>query len=159
MPDADATAPDPSDDQATPKAAQPDDTDWKSEARKWEQRAKANAAAEQRLAELENANKTEAQKLADDLTDARKQAATATEQLLRYEVAAELEVPPKLVRFLTGATRDEVEESARALLEAIPPGGAAPPRAPAEATTPVANGNKSAPADGNEWLRGMAAKR
>lgn len=45
-------------------------TDWKSEARKWEARAKENKNAAARLAELEEANKTEAQKIADRATKA-----------------------------------------------------------------------------------------
>ena len=45
-------------------------TDWKSEARKWEARAKANNDAAARLQELEDAQKTEAQKQAEALAEA-----------------------------------------------------------------------------------------
>ena len=50
-----------------PKA---DDVDWKAEARKWEQRAKENKTAAERLAEVEQAQMTEAEKVAQRLAAA-----------------------------------------------------------------------------------------
>lgn len=92
----------------TPKA----DTDWVSEARKWEARAKENAAkakaneqAAARLAELEEAQKTEAQKLADRLAAAEKKALEAE----RRAFAKDKGVPVSLV---TGATPEEWESTA-----------------------------------------------
>ena len=58
-----------------PKPAPPADPpaqeiDWKAEARKWEQRAKDNSAAAARLEQLEESQKSEAQKQADALKKA-----------------------------------------------------------------------------------------
>lgn len=135
------------------QAAQPD-VDWKAMSRTWEKRAKENADAAARLAEIENANKTEAQKTAEALETAKQQAAEATAQLLRYEVAADEGVPPTLVRFLTGATREEIEESAKALMSAIPGAPGSPPRSPTEAAKAVAAAVSGQPAvDMNSWMR------
>ena len=78
--------------QAETEAAQPTpaepERDWKAEyekvlaqSRKWEQRSKDNAAAAKRLAELEDASKTDAEKLAD----ATKRAEDAEQRLAEYE--------------------------------------------------------------------------
>ena len=111
----------------TPKA----DTDWVAEARKWEARAKENAAkakaneqAAARLAELEEAQKTEAQKLADRLAAAEKKALEAE----RRAFAKDKDVPVSLV---TGTTPEEWEAAAAEALawrdEGIkPPSSAAP---------------------------------
>lgn len=66
-----------------------DPTDWKAEARKWESRAKENSEAAKRLAEIEDANKTEAQKNAERLSAAEKRAAEAEARVLRRDVALE----------------------------------------------------------------------
>lgn len=60
-----------------------DETDWKAEARKWEQRAKDNKAA------AEDASKTEAEKVADRLADFEKRAAEAESKAARRDVALE----------------------------------------------------------------------
>lgn len=135
------------------EAAQPD-VDWKSMARTWEKRAKENADAATRLAQIEDANKTETQKLAEALDAARQEAATATSQNLRYEVAADKGIPPSLIRFLTGSSRDEIEEAATALLEAIPGAPGSPPRAPSEAAQAVAAmAGQPQSIDMNAWMR------
>lgn len=96
------------------------DTDWVAEARKWESRAKENAAkaraneqAAARLAEIEEANKTEAQKLADRLAAAEAKAAQAELKALRAEVAQTKGVPAEL---LTGTNLDELTAAADALI-------------------------------------------
>lgn len=94
--------------------------DWKAEARKWESRAKSNLAeakanegAAQRLAEIEEAQKTEAQKVQERLEAAEKRAAELELKAARAEVAAEKGIPANL---LTGSTREELEASADALI-------------------------------------------
>ncbi|MEV0267714.1 hypothetical protein AB0H43_02980 [Hamadaea sp. NPDC050747] len=75
---------------ATPPAAPPSDpTDWKAEARKWEARAKANNAAADELTAIKDAQKTEAEKVAERLAAAEKTAAEATARVLRLNVALE----------------------------------------------------------------------
>lgn len=64
-------------------------TDWKAEARKWEQRAKENSAAAKRLAEIEEAQKSEAEKVAERLAKAEQAAAEAEARALRREIALE----------------------------------------------------------------------
>ena len=117
-------------------------------------------AAADKLADLENASKTEAQKKAEELDAARAEASQASAALLRYEVAADKDIPAKLVRFLTGSTRDEIEEAADELLAALPPQPARGPGRPVEAlrsgATPVGD---EAPADVDSWIRRAVAAR
>jgi uncharacterized membrane protein YqiK len=110
-------------DQESPESS-PEERDWKAEAEKWralarkhEQQAKANAEAARRLKEAEEAEKTVAERLAD----LQRKAQEAEMRALRFEVATEKGLPPKLVRFLHGSSREELEEAAAELLEAIKP--------------------------------------
>ena len=130
----------------TPKA----DTDWVAEARKWEARAKENAAkakaneqAAARLAELEEAQKTEAQKLADRLAAAEKKALEAE----RRAFAKDKGVPVSLV---TGTTPEEWEAAAAEALawkdEGIKPPSSAAPAAGVQGNVGKAIGN-GAPQD------------
>jgi hypothetical protein len=59
--------------------------------------------------------------VAEKLADAQRRAQEAELGLLRYQVAAEKNLPPKLARFLHGSSREEIEEAAAELLEAIRP--------------------------------------
>lgn len=100
---------------------------WRTLARKHETRAKENATAAARLAEIEDAAKTEAQRLAERAEKAERALQDATLRSLRLEVAAEKGVPAGL---LTGTTAEELAASADALLEfrgAAPKPPAAPP--------------------------------
>lgn len=67
-----------------------------------------------KLAEIEEANKTEAEKNAERLAAAEAKAAELESRALRSEVAADKGVPSSL---LTGSTREELEASAEALIE------------------------------------------
>lgn len=89
------------------------------ESRKWEARSKANAEAAKRLAELEDASKTDAEKLAD----ATKRAEEAEAKVADYErraeragivaeVAAEKGVDAEILGRMAGDTREEVEANA-----------------------------------------------
>jgi len=101
-------------------ATEAQETDWKAEARKWESRAKENHSkarahedAARRLAEIEESQKTEAQKAQERLEAAEKRAAELELRSIRAEVAAEKGVP---IGLLTGGTKEEVEAAADALL-------------------------------------------
>lgn len=89
-----------------------DATDWKAEARKWEARAKANSQAAKKLASLEDANRTDAEKLAratrriEQLEQAQQQAQW------RAEVSKATGVPAELLR---GASVDEMTAHAEAI--------------------------------------------
>jgi hypothetical protein len=96
------------------------ETDWKAEARKWESRAKqshaaakSNEGAAQRLAEIEEAQKTEAQKSQERLDAAESRASELELRSIRAEVAAAKGVP---VGLLSGGTLEELEASADALI-------------------------------------------
>ena len=89
------------------------------QSRKWEQRAKENKEAASRLAELEDASKTDAEKLAD----ATKRAEDAESRLAEYEreaeragivaeVAAEKGVDAEWLGRMTGDTREAIEANA-----------------------------------------------
>jgi hypothetical protein len=56
---------------------------WKSEARKHESRAKANAAAAEKLAKLEDANKSELEKAQAAIAEANQRAAAAEERIAK----------------------------------------------------------------------------
>lgn len=100
-----------------PQERADEERDWKLEAEKWKARAKANEEAARRLREAEEQEKTVAERLAD-LERAKQEAEL---RALRYEVAAEKNLPPRLVRFLHGSSKEELEEAAVELLEAIKP--------------------------------------
>lgn len=110
------------------EGAQAPETDWKAEADKWkalsrkhEGQAKSNATAAEKLKEMEDANKSEIDKVTSKATEASKRADAAEAKATRYEVAHEKQVPTKLMKFLTGQTREEIEASADELLEATKP--------------------------------------
>lgn len=83
------------------------------EAAKYRTEAKANADAAKRLAEIEEANKTEAQKLADKLAAAESKAQEAELRALRSDVSRAKGVPAEL---LSGTTEDELNAAADRLL-------------------------------------------
>ena len=105
----------------TPEPQEPRGTDWKAESRKWESRAKENLAtakanedAARRLADIEEAQKTEAQKAQERVEAAEKRASELELRSLRAEVAAEKGVP---VGLLSGSTKEALEAAADALIE------------------------------------------
>lgn len=62
---------------------------WKQKAREQEKRAKENAEAAKRLAEIEDAQKSEAQKAADKVAQAERRAIEAEARAMRREIAIE----------------------------------------------------------------------
>ena len=71
MAEENAKATESQDDQAETAQSTPEDaTDWKAEARKWQDRAKANKAAADELAQLKEDSMTEAEKLQKRATEA-----------------------------------------------------------------------------------------
>lgn len=130
--------------QAPPEDAEPKtfDADYvaklRQEAAKYRTEAKANADAAARLAEIEEAQKTEAQKLADRLAEAERKAQAAELKALRSDVAQAKGVPAGL---LTGGTEEELNASADALLAFR--GGA--PKTPAAPPAEGVQGNVGKP--------------
>lgn len=101
---------------------------WKALARKHETSAKKNAGAADRLAELEDADKSEIQRERDKAAAADARAKAAELRADRLEVAAAKGLSPSLAARLVGETREELEADADELLKVVKPsdgGGAA----------------------------------
>lgn len=92
--------------------SKPAETDWKAEARKWESRAKANHDAARQLAELQDAQRTDAEKLADAQATIKRFEAAEQRRSWADEVSSDTGVPANL---LTGDTLEAMRSSAEAL--------------------------------------------
>ena len=95
------------------------ETDWKAEARKWESRAKADHELAQKWREYEDTQKSEHEKLADELARAKEEASQASTELLRLKIASEKGLTGEALELLTGSTQDELEAKADKLLSLI----------------------------------------
>lgn len=82
---------------------------------------KAKADLEVRLKELEDKDKTEAQKAADRASTAEKRADEAEARALRLEVATAKGLTPAQSKRLVGATKEELEADADDLLDTFKP--------------------------------------
>ncbi|RLP70875.1 hypothetical protein D9V30_00100 [Mycetocola reblochoni] len=95
------------------------ETDWKSEARKWESRAKANKDAAEELAAVRESQKSEAEKAADRLkaAEARLAEFEARDQRAATvrEVAAATGLDEAAVSVLAGGSADELTAAAEVL--------------------------------------------
>lgn len=113
---------------------EPETTDWKSEARKWEKRAKENLAkadaneeAARRLAEIEEQSKSELQKAQEraDAAEARLRERDEAERAAQEQAAREAEIAEIAAEIATttgvpaaalrGTTREEIAAHAEAL--------------------------------------------
>lgn len=112
-----------------------DGTDWKAEARKWESRAKENSSAAARLVEIEDANKTEAQRAADAQKSAEERAIAAEARVLRREVALEHSLSKDDAGLLDGITDEDAMRALAARL-ATPVAQRHGNTAPLEGATP-----------------------
>jgi hypothetical protein len=88
------------------------ETDWKAEARKWEARAKENSGAASKLAEIEEANKSEAQRLQEQLASLQERAAAAERDKARLSVIAKHGIPAEYQELVHGADDEALEASA-----------------------------------------------
>jgi hypothetical protein len=149
----------------------------KRHSRTWETRAKENTAAAAKLAEIEDANKTEIQRATDRAVQAEKRATDAEGLYHRTLACARYDLPADLIEKLTGSTEDEINASAESFAAAIneraavlaaaqakatPGQGATPPPGfrPVENLRPgamPAGGNQ--PPDANAFLRAVAARK
>ena len=77
---------------------------WKRRSREWEDRAKANASAADKLAKIEQSQKSEAEKTAERIAALERQVAEAARDATRFKVAARFGIADEDVElFLTGA--------------------------------------------------------
>lgn len=94
---------------------------WKQKAREQEKRAKDNADAAKRLAELEDSQKSETQRLTDRVEAAEKRATDADGMAMRLQVALEKGLTLKQAQRLVGSTAEELAADAEELLETFKP--------------------------------------
>lgn len=88
----------------------------RAESAKYRTEAKANADAAKRLAEIEEANKTEAQKTADRLAAAEKDAADARREALKFKIASKFQIGDEDADlFLTGDDETSMTKQAERL--------------------------------------------
>lgn len=113
----DASAPDDSGDDGEDLAAQVEK--WRALARKHEARAKKGLQAEQRLAELENASKTELERAQEAARTWQQRAESAELQVLRLTVAARKGLTAGQAKRLQGTTEEELEQDADELLAMV----------------------------------------
>lgn len=113
---------------------------WKALARKHEQQAKANADAAEKLKELENAGKSETEKLQAALDEYKSKAREATVKSLKLQVAAEKGLHSSLAKFLPDVDNEvDMMQAADELLEASGSAGKAeqPTRPKSNLTNPL----------------------
>jgi hypothetical protein len=151
---------------------------WKSLARKHESTAKQNADAARKFAEWEDSQKSEQQRLADQLAAAEQRAVQAEIGRAKLMAAATYDIPVSMLDRIGGATEDEINEAAEAIAAeinaaveaevakrlaaapAVQPEPVQPARTrPVESLSPGAlpPGNGE-PIDGNAFLRRMAGR-
>lgn len=108
----------PEDATVEPEQTKPTDTVefWKQKAREQEKRAKDNSDAARRLAELEDAQKSETQRLTETADQARNEAAAARAEALRYRIASKHGISEDDAEtFLTGADEESLIRQAERL--------------------------------------------
>jgi hypothetical protein len=88
-------------------------------AREQEKRAKAGAAAIKRLQDLDDAQKTEAQRAAEGRLTAERERDEARAETHRLLAAAKHGITPEMIEFLGTGTEDEIDARAETLSEAI----------------------------------------
>jgi len=131
--------------------------DWKAEARKHEQRSKENAArakanegAAQRLAEIEEANKTAEQKATERLAEAEKRAADLEAKATRAEIAADRGVPAALIAGPASNSAEDLAAFADALIKFRGDQGSNGLRVPNEGKSPAKQPNSE-----SEFVAGL----
>lgn len=89
------------------------------EAARYRTEAKANAEAAKELEEVKRQNLSELERAQQDAAEARKAYADLQMENLRQSVALDKKLPTELVGRLMGATREEMEQDADALLALV----------------------------------------
>ena len=107
---------------STEQAEQPKPTEtvdfWKQKAREQEKRAKANADAATKLAQIEEAQKSEAEKTADRIKQLENEAQDARREALRFKVASQFGIDAdKAELLLTGPDEETMTKQAQAFAD------------------------------------------
>lgn len=125
------------------------------ESAKYRTEAKANAEAAKRLAELEESQKTEAQKQAEKIAELERQIEGATVQAVRARMAAKYQIDPEDADlFLTGSDEETVEAQAKRLSERVSASKKNPPPVSKEGAVTNAAGSE----DEREFLRQLTGR-
>lgn len=95
---------------------EPAEVDWKAKSREWERRAKENKSAADKLAELEEAQKSAEQKAADRLAEAERKAAEADFRVAVSDIAATNGVPASIAAGPKERTAESVAEYVKEVL-------------------------------------------
>lgn len=137
---------------ADPAATSPTETVefWKSKAREQEKRAKENATAAARLAEIEDAQKSETQRLSEAAEAARRDADEARAEAMRLRVASSHGITDAeaVALFLTGTDEETLTRQAQRLSEmASTTNAGAQPPAPRPDLSQGARGGNGASGD------------
>lgn len=106
---------------STPEPAQ--EPDWKAESRKWEERAKANKDAAEKLAAFEESQKTEAQKLADRAEAAEKERDALRTEKNKRDFLESKGIPAEYHELVTGADESAWAPTLEKLQKLIKPTG------------------------------------
>ena len=97
------------------------ETDWKAMSRKWEAQAKANAAAAKKLADLEEAAKTDEQRRVEQVTRLETELSQyklrEQQQAWAVEIVQGSQIPATVLR---GGSREEMEAHFHSLQALIP---------------------------------------
>lgn len=94
-------------------------TDWKTEAQKWEKRAKANKDAADKLTELEKSQMTEQQRLERERDEARTTAENNGVELARLRAAMKYGLDADDLDLLGTGSDDEIDARAKRLSERL----------------------------------------
>lgn len=121
---------------------------WKTLARKHERSAKDNSAAAKKLAEIEDANKSETQRLNDQLAAAQVELQELRVDRIRAQAARDAGLDPDLAEYITAADPEQALEQAKRLAERL----AAKTPKPADLRQGVRTAAKPA-ASVDDWLR------
>ena len=136
---------------------------WKALARKHETTARSNSDAAKRLAEIEDAQKTEQQRLQDRATAAEQRAAHLQAANARLLAATTFGIPAELIELLGDGDEEQINERARLLAERLAAATPAPTPAPPLSTRPVESlkpgaAPSASDPDPDAWLRKMAGR-
>lgn len=148
-----------------PPAQEEDKTDWKAEARKWENRAKENIKAAEKLQQIEDEKKSELEKAiarAEKAERERDEYKTRQERRdLAVDVAKAKNIPDA-ADLLTGSTKEELEASADRLIAFRGNGAGGKPGVVPSTGTGDGTGNKavsSVTAGRERWAERHAKKQ
>lgn len=112
-------------------------TDWEAEAKKWEKRAKENFEKASKLDKIEEASKTEAQKLQDRLNVVEQEGKDGVVSAFREAAVTFGGIKPEdAAKFLTGTDAETLKDQAARLVE-LYGSQATPGHVPGEGNAPM----------------------